>query len=208
MNNHIETSNPAIQELNPQGPVFTTFQDYFAYAKEQAEKEPESEQEAKMQEYVKLNVKRMQRMANQAEKLDMPEQALQQLEEPIDWLLITEPWCGDAAQSVPVIAKITELSDRINLHIILRDQNLEIMDRYLTNGSRSIPKLVAFDAEGNQLGEWGPRPQALTTFFQEQKAAGVEKPKIYEQLQLWYSRDRGKTIVQEFAQLIRQWGKQ
>ena len=77
----------------------------------------------------------------------------------INLKIITEPWCGDAAQIVPALARIAELSDQIEAEIVLRDENEELMSRHLTNGAKAIPVAVIIDAETNEvLGQWGPRP--------------------------------------------------
>jgi hypothetical protein len=76
------------------------------------------------------------------------------------------------------------------------------MDSYLTNGTRSIPKLVVFDAEGNERFSWGPRPMEVQKLFSQWKAEGIVKPELYEKLHLWYSKDKGKSIEKEILQLI------
>jgi hypothetical protein len=121
-----------------------------------------------MVEYAKLNNQRMARQDKTLTLLPEVHTALEYLNRNLNWLLITEGWCGDAAQNVPVIGKIAEAANgKINLQLVLRDENLELMDRYLTNGGRSIPKLICFDAEtGEELGTWGPRPaEAQELFF-------------------------------------------
>jgi glutaredoxin-related protein len=117
-------------------------------------------------------------------------------------MVITENWCGDSAQNLPYLAKISKLNNNIKLRIILRDSHPEIMDSYLTNGTRSIPKLVVFDAEGNERFSWGPRPMEVQKLFSQWKAEGIVKPELYEKLHLWYSKDKGKSIEKEILQLI------
>ncbi|WP_103030479.1 thioredoxin family protein [Salinibacter altiplanensis] len=92
--------------------------------------------------------------------------AVEAIEEPQLWTVLTEPWCGDSAFLLPVIAEAAGLSDQVSLRILPRDENLDIMDEYLTDGSRSIPKLVVFSTDGGELFTWGPRPDAAARRFE------------------------------------------
>ena len=122
------------------------------------------------------------------------------------WLIITEGWCGDAAQNIPSIEKIAAESDLIETRYVLRDENLTLMDAYLTNNARSIPKLIALDAETLQeLGVWGPRPQLAMEYFYEMKAQNLEKPQMMENLQRWYNADKNQAIQDEFVFLLSEW---
>ncbi|MEG8945473.1 thioredoxin family protein [Rosettibacter firmus] len=118
------------------------------------------------------------------------------------WLIITEHWCGDSAQIVPYISKIAECNEKINLIIIERDKNLDIMDMYLTNGTRSIPKLIAFDYDGKELFQWGPRPKEAQELINKAKAEGKSKKEFLELLHKWYAKDKGKSIEKEFYEII------
>ena len=158
--------------------------------------------ELKFFEYRKLNLQR----TNRLEKTFVPSDSLINLIDKIDkhqtWVVITESWCGDSAQNLPIIAKVAALNDNINLRIVLRDDNLEIMDQYLTNGSRSIPQLVVFDQENNELFQWGPRPAEAQNLYNRLKNEGVEKSEINKELQLWYGRNRGKEVERELIALL------
>jgi len=124
------------------------------------------------------------------------------------WLVITEGWCGDAAQNIPVIEKIASANPGIETRYILRDNNPDLMEQFLTNGARSIPKLIAVDRRsGVVLGTWGSRPRAAQILHDEQKAAGVDKPLIAENIQRWYLADKGMSLQHEFADLAREWSK-
>jgi len=119
------------------------------------------------------------------------------------WLILTEGWCGDAAQNIPAIEKVAGASDAIETRYILRDENLELMDAYLVDGARSIPKLIALDAESlDVLFTWGARPAAAQGLFKQRKAEGVDKPLITEELQRWYNADRGVSVMRELADLV------
>ena len=153
--------------------------------------------------FTRLNFKRMERMEKTIELGDeirssIGANKLQQI-----WLIITEAWCGDAAQNIPIIEKIAAESDIIQTRYILRDENPELIDRFLTFGARSIPKLIALDAETSEvLWTWGARPKAAQDLFSELREQGVEKAAIMEQLQRWYNEDKGRTIQAEFARSL------
>ena len=113
-------------------------------------------------DYTRMNVQRMNRLDKQVTLKDSLEEKLESLDEEWIWLVLTEGWCGDAAQNIPGINKMAETTSNVELKLILRDENPEIMDEYLTDGSRSIPKLVCLDAETlEEIGTWGPRPASI-----------------------------------------------
>ena len=153
--------------------------------------------------YTDLNIARMNKWDKRFEMDADVKNMLRSWERKEIWLVLTEGWCGDAAHAVPVIASMAAASDNIELHLLLRDQNLQIMDQYLTNGGRSIPKLIRLDADTmEELSTWGPRPQEVQDLFLKMKEAGAEKPEINKELQLWYARNRGKAIEKELAQML------
>ncbi len=126
------------------------------------------------------------------------------------WLVLTEGWCGDAAQNIPLLHKISQLSEgKIIFRLLLRDENLDLMDEYLTNGGRAIPKLICLRAHDlKELGTWGPRPapaQAMVMDF-KQKPYGDYK-KFAEEVHGWYARDKAQTFNQEILESIRIWEK-
>lgn len=156
-------------------------------------------------EYTALNKRRMSRL-DKTLKLHPELISLLKLNNTVqEWVVITETWCGDSAQSLPVIAKIAEVSEKIDLKIILRDLNPEWMDKYHTNGSRSIPKLIAFDQSGEELFRWGARPapaqQILLDWQNDPK--GRDRKAYETELHTWYALDKTKTIQEEFLQILR-----
>jgi hypothetical protein len=152
---------------------------------------------------IKLNQHRSNRIYKHYEVSDEVSEEISKIDEKQIWMVITENWCGDSAQSLPYIAKIASLNNNIDLRIVLRDSHPEIMDLYLTNGTRSIPKMVGFDMEGNAKFKWGPRPEEAQKLMNQWKAEGVVKPELYEKLHLWYSKDKGKNIEKEILQLVK-----
>jgi hypothetical protein len=162
-----------------------------------------SEKEKEDFPMVQLNYQRVSRILR-TYKIDEELLGLiKKISSPQIWMVISEAWCGDSAQNLPYIAKIAEHNPLINLRIILRDSNLDIMDLYLANGtSRSIPKLVAFDEDGNELFQWGARPKEAQELVVRLKNEGMEKEKFLEELHLWYGRDRGRTLENELKKIL------
>lgn len=117
-----------------------------------------------------------------------------------DWklIVIAEDWCGDASNLAPIFARFAEDSPRIELRIVKRDDYPELMDLYLTNGSRSIPIVVIMDEAFRPVGRWGPRPAELQEFVIREKRAG-DRPasEIYKDARRWYARDGGETTLRE-----------
>ena len=153
--------------------------------------------------YTALNQQRMHRWEKTIQLLPSVETALRGITVPQTWLVLTEAWCGDAAHSIPVLHALAALNPLITLRFIFRDENLELMDRYLTNGvSRSIPKLIALDtATHEELFTWGPRPAPLQAIFMKMREEGMAYAAIKEELQRWYNKDKSVTIQQEMAAL-------
>lgn len=156
--------------------------------------------------YGKLNRQRMYRLEKTVEINESLKAKARAVASKWIWLIITEGWCGDAAQNIPIIEKIAAENSNIETRYVLRDENPELMDRYLTNNARSIPKLIALDAETlEELGTWGPRPQAAMDYFLEMRAQGVENALVKENIQRWYIADKSQTVQQEFETLIDLW---
>jgi hypothetical protein len=159
-----------------------------------------------MVNFTRLNRQRMQRLDKTVELKESVRAAARSAGRRMIWLVITEAWCGDAAQNIPPIEKIANLNDRIETRYILRDENTELMDQFLTNGSRSIPKLIALDADTlDVLGTWGARPEAAQKLYYELKEKGAEKAAIMEHLQRWYNADRTLSLQNEFVNLLAEW---
>ena len=121
------------------------------------------------------------------------------------WLVIAEGWCGDAAQLLPIMNKMTEVSNAIDLRIVLRDDNKDLMELFLTNGSQSIPKLIILDAITKEVvADWGPRPEPARKLIADYKDQyGVVDEPIKIDLQKWYLQDKGLTTQEELMQLLR-----
>ena len=153
-------------------------------------------------EYRKLNYQRSTRLEKTFIPTDETKQIFSNINQLQTWIVITETWCGDSAQNLPVIAKLAQLNDKIDFKIVLRDSNLEFMDLHLTNGSRAIPKIIVYDENDNELFQWGPRPVEAQNLFSRLKNAGMPKSDINKDLHFWYGRNRGKEVEKEIVNLI------
>ena len=116
-------------------------------------------------------------------------------------LVLSEDWCGDAVNTVPVVAKLAELSPNLDLRVLARDENLDIMDAHLTGSSRSIPLVIALDEEFREQGTWGPRPAELQSWVLGPGRA-LEKDERYKRVRAWYARDRGITTLEEVVGML------
>jgi hypothetical protein len=119
---------------------------------------------------------------------------------PFNVLVITEPWCGDSLANLPVIVELCRRAG-IELRVVRRDEHLDLIDRYLTNGGRGIPIAVVLDESFEEVFHWGPRPgpaQAIFDEHREEIAAGrIEKSEVHKKIRSFYARDRGQTVVEE-----------
>lgn len=161
-------------------------------------------QEESLVYYTKLNNKRMARLDK---TITLPEEAIKQLKAykgNITWLILTESWCGDAAQTLPVMYKMAALNARIDMKIVLRDENEALMEQFLTRGARSLPKLIMINnPTGEVLHTWGPRPSTATKMVNEFKERhGKLTPEFREALQVWYNKDKGENTVEDLLELL------
>ncbi|MGM0944297.1 MAG: thioredoxin family protein [Bacteroidota bacterium] len=152
-------------------------------------------------EYTQMAIQRMKRW-DKTIKIDSEiAEKVKQLP-PQVWMVITEAWCGDAAQTIPYMVKLAEFNPDIQLRFILRDEYPEIMDLYLTNGARSIPKLVSL-SPGLQKNyfTWGPKPAILMEKQREFKSdpKGKTFKEFVQEVHLWYARDKNHTLGKELT---------
>jgi len=157
-----------------------------------------------MLHYTKMNVQRMKRVEKTTVLNDELLATVHQIKESYHFLVITEGWCGDAAQIVPVIHQLTLVApDKLKLKLILRDQHLPIMDQHLTNGGRAIPVLLVLDQDNNVvLPKWGPRPAVLQQLLADWKKENTDPMLIAEKLHGWYAKDKTQSTQQELKDLL------
>ncbi len=115
-------------------------------------------------------------------------------------LVITEGWCGDSAQTLPFFDKWTNLHG-VELRIVGRDDNDELMNRFLTNGSRSIPIMIGLDENFNCVFRWGPRPLIIAEKVKEWKESGIEKEEMGILMHQWYTDNKGQAAWEEWEAL-------
>lgn len=160
-------------------------------------------QTEKLAAYTLLNRQRMRRLLKTIVVPESVRAAARKADRKRIWLVVTEAWCGDAAQAIPAIEAVASLAPNVTTRYILRDEHTNLIDRFRTDGGRSIPKLICIDAETLDIvGSWGPRPTAAQQYFAEMKASGVEKPLMMEQLQRWYNSDRASSMLSEFEHFL------
>lgn len=169
-----------------------------------------NEQSEALTKYSELNEVRMNRLEKTIQITNEVSQSLQNLQSHYIWLVISEGWCGDAAQLLPIIHKMAELSDKIDLQIVLRDENEALMNQFLTNGGKAIPKLLILDAETlTVLSDWGPRPEGAKNLILDYKAQhGVVDETAKTELQKWYLHDKGISTQKEIIALVEKVEKQ
>ena len=168
-----------------------------------AEGRSTGEQTQEKIDYTKLNFSRVKRLDKTADIDKSLQEFLKGFNEKQTWLVISEPWCGDAAQTLPFLNKMAQLSENIELKIVLRDENLDLMNQFLTNGSQSIPIVIMLDKDLNVLRHWGPRSKAATKMVTDYKTEhGKIDDAFKEMLQVWYNNDKGVSIVNDILEVL------
>lgn len=155
-------------------------------------------------QYYKMNLKRIERLDKTFELSEEQKDQLKDLPKDFKLLTISEGWCGDAAQSVPVVNVIMKEMG-IENRIVFRDENPDLMDVYLTDGSRSIPIFVGINSEGKEAFRWGPRPEKGMEMLRKHKANPEEynSDQFHQDLQVWYNKDKGNAIFNELTESIK-----
>jgi thiol-disulfide isomerase/thioredoxin len=155
--------------------------------------------------YSMLNDKRMARLDKKIKLSETTIERLNKVQKEQTWLLITEGWCGDSAHILPVMNKMSAENEKINLKVVLRDENPELMNQFLTNGSISVPKLVVLDANDKVVSSWGPRPSTASKMVLDYKEKhGSLDPDFKKDLQLWYNKNKGVNIQEDLLAFLEQ----
>jgi len=154
--------------------------------------------------FTKLNEKRMKRLDKQTKLSETTKEKTQRIQKDFTWLVLTESWCGDAAQTLPILNKFAETNPKIELKVVLRDDNADLMNGFLTNGSKSIPKLIVLEkGTNNVVSTWGPRSEKATNLVNDYKEKhGKLDAEFKKDLQLWYNSDKGVHIERDLVDLL------
>jgi thioredoxin-like negative regulator of GroEL len=197
--------NQAPQENNKNLNLKTYLEKGISYTQYRGEmkKEIDTNREGDMSAYIKINEQRMNRLDKKAILSEEIIKSIESLENKKYWLVLTEHWCGDAAQIVPVLAKIAnESNGKIELKLIYRDENLELMDQFLTNNGRSIPKLIQLDQNHIIENDWGPRPKIAQEMVMALRANPETAASYSEHLHKWYAQNKQVNIQEELLKII------
>lgn len=182
-----------------------SYADYWAFFENLAEngKTNWHEQTEEMIHYTKLNFHRSKRVHKTFKAIPEISSSIEQLERPVTWLAISEPWCGDASQSMPIFHELSKLSELLDLRVVLRDENPELMDVFLTNGTRSIPKILQINSDSELESVWGPRPvPAQEMVYKFKSNPWTDQQSFYQEVHNWYNKDKGKTLQEETIQML------
>ena len=157
--------------------------------------------------YAKLNDKRMKKWEKIGKISPELIQKLSEIDEPLTLLVIAEGWCGDAAQNLPFIHKMAEINPKIEIKVILRDEHPEVMNEFLSQGGKSIPKVIGLDPPTLEvLGEWGPSPASIQAGFLVNCLTLAKcSLEFTEYLHFWYAKDKGITLQSEFLTILDVW---
>jgi thioredoxin-like negative regulator of GroEL len=181
---------------------YNAYMDAFEKAVEVNSVLPQADQIPKF-EYYTLNLQRARRIYKTYTLTPDVIAAINSITKPVHWLIITEPWCGDSSQILSVLQRIAEESEgKLQLHLLYRDQNPELIDQFLTNGSRSIPKLVQLNSNFELTGEWGARPAEAQALVNKLKAEGMAHDEFIVHLHKWYAADKAQALSKEMVELL------
>ena len=178
-----------------------SFKEYLNIA-HQRYNNPETDKDVEFKPYYELGIHRMERMLKKYTNDDEQLKLLEAKNFGGKILIISEAWCGDASATVPVLSKFFEGKNEVK--IFLRDEDTSLIDQFLTNGTQSIPKVLILNENFEVINSWGPRPkyglELLTKYKNDPE--NYTKDQFYNDLQLYYSRNRGKDVIQEILELI------
>lgn len=184
-----------------------TFQEYKNYFEQivskSVEEQPAPYNDPMYFDYTKLNWARMNRWLKTAELSVELIDVIMAINEPQHWIIITEPWCGDAAHNVPFLHMASELNELITVSYELRDSEPFRINEYMTNGGKSIPKLIIRDKDGNDIATWGPRPADCQKLYDTLTAEKADFEKVKTELQIWYNLNKGKDLQEEIVELLK-----
>jgi hypothetical protein len=153
--------------------------------------------------YLKLNQSRQNRWLKKGVITNGLSESISKINTKQEWIIITEPWCGDAAHSIPFLKLIADLNPNIDLKFVWRDESPYMIEQYLTNGGKSVPKLIVRNAQGKDLFTWGPRPAPCQKLYLQLRDENADFERMKIELQQWYNKDKGETLQGEVYELVR-----
>ena len=159
--------------------------------------------------FTRLNHQRMKRLDATLELIDELAELGSRIPCRMTWLVLTEGWCGDAAQVLPALNLLARRFENLDLGVLFRDRNPKLMDAFLTDGARSIPKVIMVDRDTLEVkGSWGPRPRPAQDLFRlyREGGSGMDKDTYQRELQKWYLRDRARHIQRELVEMLERCG--
>jgi Thioredoxin len=175
---------------------------YQQYKKQMAE-DLAMNPDLKIKEYINLNQRRMYRVEKTYNISSELAEQVKNLKHKTYWLILTEHWCGDASQSLPALHAVAELGGgKIEMKLVYRDKNDELMNAFLTNETRSIPKLIQLDEHMNVTGIWGPRPSVAQKMVKELKSNPDTAAGYANELHLWYAKNKQQDLEKEVSHLL------
>ena len=204
MDTEVKNITEIIEKSLENALTYENFKKEVAAVVEQGKSTGNNPNDEALANYSKLTYARIKRLDKTLKIEDSITEKVKNVVKPVTWIVLTESWCGDAGQTIPVINKLAELNPNIELKLLLRDDNDELMSEFLTNGGKSIPKLIAYDSESKTvLNTWGPRPSEATKLVNDYKEAhGKLTPEFKQDLQLWYNKDKGKNTAEDLLKLL------
>ena len=196
-------NNPIIKESLTKGISYSEYRNLVEKLVEEKSTTGNSKTDALI-EYTKLNDKRMKRWDKTLKIPLDTEEKIKSIDSKVTWLVITESWCGDAAHLMPVMNKVAKINKNINFKVVLRDKNDALMNQFLTNGSKSIPKIIMLDDATNEVvSTYGPRPSVATKMVNDfKKEYGVLTPDFKQDLQVWYNKDKGQGTLEDLTEML------
>ena len=154
-------------------------------------------------EMSRLNLQRLKRIYKTCKINEPLKEAVENISEPMTWLMLVEAWCGDGAQIAPIFAALADLNPVIEFKLILRDENPALMDMFLTDGKKSIPKFIGINQDLEIMATWGPRPAEAHKIYEAfRNDPSITKEAFHKELHLWYAHDKGQSVMNELLELF------
>jgi len=198
----MNTKKTALQQALIKAVDYPSFTDEFKQYTSTKSNSGDAQSE-ELSNYTKLNFSRLKRLNKTLELTENIKETLVNFKQKITFLAITETWCGDAAQTIPVINKITENSHYLNFRLVYRDQNKNLINHYLTNGGEAIPIVIILDENNKPITHWGPRPTMATKLVKDFKAEhGTITDEFKKDLQIWYHKNKGVDTMNDFNKIL------